>query len=115
MHFHEFDEAEASLNLAEQTIHKILPKEQSSAPYVQSKATLFYVTALYNSNRRNHHQSLEESLQGINLLEQSKIYDSNLLGSLYNLAGNILKIFGKTSPHRTLKHYQTLLKSKSLL
>ncbi len=98
MHFHEFEEAEASLNLAEQTIQKTFQTEQSSAPYIQSKATLLYVIALYSSNRRNHHQSLEESLQGINLLEQSNIHDSNLLGSLYNLAGNILKVFGKTSP-----------------
>ena len=98
MHFHEFEDAKISLKLAEQIIQKTFQTEQSSAPYVQSKATLLYVIALYSSNRRNHHQSLEESLQGINLLKQSNIYDSYLLGSLYNLAGNILNIFGKTSP-----------------
>jgi len=98
IHFHEFEEAETSINLAEQIIQKTLQREQFSAPYVQSKATLLYCKALNSSNQRNHNQSLEESLQGINLLEQSNIYDSYLLGSLYNLAGNTLNIFGKTSP-----------------
>ncbi|MBY8999860.1 MAG: tetratricopeptide repeat protein [Candidatus Heimdallarchaeota archaeon] len=106
IHFHEFEEAATSLNFAEETIEKSLKIEQFSASFVQSKATLLYVKALYNRNRRNHHQSLEESVQGINLLEQSNIYDSYLLGSLYNLTGNTLNLFGRTS---TKENYEVAL------
>ena len=91
---HDFDKAKELIFAAENLINKIKEKDEDTILYKIQSASLFYVKALLYDIEKEMQKSLVETIQGIRILEESKIFDSFVLGSLYNLYGGTLNTLG---------------------
>ncbi len=87
---HDFDKARELILIAENLLNKINEKEEYSILYKQQTSLLFYVKALLYNMTKKIQQSLIDNIQGIKILEESKTYDSFILGTLYNMYGGTL-------------------------
>ncbi|MBA7522976.1 hypothetical protein ES705_15097 [subsurface metagenome] len=97
IHYHEFTEAKELISLAERKIDETIEKEQFQIIYYQQKALVKNILVLLFARKKSHHQAIAECKQGIKLLEDNKINDRYLLGTLYNSYGNALDVFGDPS------------------
>ena len=78
---HDFDKAKELIFAAENLISKIKEKDEESILYKHQSAWLYYVKALLYDIEKEIQKSLVETIQGIRILEESKIFYSFVLGS----------------------------------
>lgn len=91
---HDFDKAKELILTAENLISKINEKDEDIILHKHQSASLFYIKALLYDMEKEIQKSLVEIILGIRILEESKIFDSFILGSLYNSYGSSLMTLG---------------------